>query len=294
MIRKIYRKIRKSWFNELNEKVDSLQSQITATIAITANCAEMELAKRLKEPIRLEQYGYKVYSQNDEDGILSEIFKRIGTMNKKFIEFGVQNGLESIGHFLLHKGWQGLWLEGSLNYCKQIYDNFKEPITNRQLNVVNAFINKNNINDLIAKKGGINGEIDLLSVDIDGNDYHIWKAIDCVNPRVVCIEYNAKFPPNFEWIMKYDENHIWDGISDKSGASLKSLEILGNELGYQLVGTNLNGVNAFFVRKELTKDLFVQPATAENLYNPPRYCYGFNYRSGAHSLCYIGKIYKDR
>jgi hypothetical protein len=282
MIKKLYRKIRKSWFSELSERIDSLQSQLASH---NHNNAEMELAKRLKEPIRLEQYGYKVYSQNDEDGILSEIFRRIGTTNRKFVEFGVQNGLECNGHFLLHKGWQGLWIEGSPDYCKQICNYFKGPIANKQLNAVNAFINKDNINDLILR-GDMNGDIDLLSIDIDGNDYYVWKAINCVNPRVVCIEYNAKFPPDFEFVMKYNENHIWDG-SDNQGASLKSLEILANELGYQLVGTNLSGVNVFFVKKELAKDLFVQPATSENLYNPLRF-YSIRYISGHPSRYYVG------
>jgi len=276
MLKKLYHKIRNSWFSEIRV----LQP------AITSNYAEIELAERLKDPIRLERFGYKVYSQNDEDGILSEIFKRIGITNKKFIEFGVQSGLECNSHFLLHKGWRGLWLEGSLAYCKQIHNNFKEPIANRQLDVVNAFIDKDNINDLI-KNRGYNGNIDLLSIDIDGNDYHVWKAINCVQPMVVCIEYNAKFPPDFEWIMKYDSNYVCDS-GDKQGASLKSLEILGTELGYQLVCTNLNGVNAFFVKKELAKDLFVQPATAENLYNPPRCYCGFKYKAGRTSLYYIG------
>jgi len=126
MIKKLYRKLRKSWFSELSGEICSLKALIKTNI--TANYAEMELAERLKDTIRLERYGYKVYSQNDEDGIIAEIFKRIGTTNKKFVEFGVQDGLECNGHFLLHKGWHGLWLEGSSKYCKEIRDNFKEPI----------------------------------------------------------------------------------------------------------------------------------------------------------------------
>ena len=151
MIKKLYHKIRKSWFGELREEIHNLHSLRTTNI--TANYAEIELAERLKDQIRLERYGYKVYSQNDEDGIIAEIFRRIGTTNKKFIEFGVQDGLESNGHFLLHKGWQGLWLEGSPNYCEKIRNNFKGTITNKQLNVVNAFIDKDNINDLINGGG---------------------------------------------------------------------------------------------------------------------------------------------
>jgi len=286
-VKTMYRKIRKSWFSEVRQEIHGVRQEIHFSVpSITANYAEVELAEHLKDPIYLERYGYKVYSQNDEDGIIAEIFKRIGTSSKKFIEFGVQDGLESNGHFLLHKGWQGLWIEGSPDCCKQICDNFKNPIMENQLNVINAFINKDNINDLIS--ASMNGDIDLLSIDIDGNDYHVWKAIDCVNPRVVCIEYNAKFPPDFEYVMKYNKTHIWDG-SDNHSASLKSLEILGNELGYQLVGTNMAGVNAFFVKKELAKDLFVLPATAEILYNPPRYSSGLKYIAGHTSLYYVGK-----
>jgi hypothetical protein len=282
MVKKLYYKICSPWFDEVSRIINKLRASL-----ITYNYAEIELAQRLKDPIRLERFGYKVYSQSDEDGILSEIFRRIGTTNKKFVEFGVQNGLESNGHFLLHKGWQGLWLEGSSDYCKQIHNGFKEPIANKQLSVVKAFINKDNINDLI-RGSGIGEDVDLLSIDIDGNDYHVWKAINCVEPRVVCIEYNAKFPPDFEWIMKYDANYIWDvNNSDNQGASLKSLEILGKELGYQLVGTNSNGVNAFFVKKELAKDLFILPAMSENLYNPPRFRL-IRYISSHPSRYYIG------
>ena len=131
----------------------------------------------------------------------------------------------------------------------------------------NQILVTDNINKLISENGKINGEIDLLSIDIDGNDYWIWEKINCINPRVVVIEYNAKFPPPCEWVMEYDPNYVWNGKDDGYGATLKSLELLGKRLGYTLVGTNRNGVNAFFVKKELTKGLFAEPATAENLYH---------------------------
>ncbi len=230
---------------------------------------EILTQQRMENPKCLELYGFKVYSQNDEDGIIEEIFNRIGTTNKNFVEFGVQNGLESNAHYLLHKGWRGLWIEGSENYFNEILVRFYPVIENGQLKVTNAFITKDNINFLIAA-GGFVGEIDLLSVDIDGNDYYVWEAINVVSPRVVVIEYNAKFPPNYAWKMAYDEDFVWDA-SDWYGASLKALEILGRKLDYQLVGTNLNGVNAFFVRNDIAGDLFIQPATAEELYNPDRY-----------------------
>ena len=238
---------------------------------------ELLTQKRFQNDKCLEKHGFKVYSQNDEDGILEEIFKRIGTTNKIFIEFGVQNGLECNTHYLLHKDWHGLWMEGSKNSVKEILVRFFPVIRTNQLKCLNAFITKDNINDLI-NSAGIGGEIDLLSIDIDGNDYYVWEAINVVQPRVVVIEYNAKFPPNHVWKMAYNEKHVWDG-SDCHGASLKALELLGRELDYRLVGTNLNGVNAFFVKQELAGDHFIDPPTAEALYNPARYR-KHNYISG--------------
>lgn len=219
----------------------------------------------------LEPYGFKVYSQNDEDGIINEIFNRIGTTNKTFIEFGVQNGLESNCHYLLLKGWSGLWIEGSKAYCRDLRKRFKPVIEDGRLKLINVFITKDNINSLFEKAGfNMEKEIDLLSIDIDGNDWHVWEAISIIRPRVVVIEYNAKFPPDFDWVMPYDANHVWD-LSDRHGASLKAMERLGRKKGYQLVGTNMTGANAFFVLEELAGDKFALPAASENLYNPPRW-----------------------
>ena len=231
-------------------------------------CWNVNTEKRLSNKMALENFGYKVYSQNDEDGIINEIFKRIGVTTKEFIEFGVQNGLESNCHFLLHKGWKGLWIEGSAEYCKEISFRFRPVIKNGNLRVVNAFITEKNINTIIKTKA-FSTLPDFLSIDIDGNDWYIWNIISVCSPRVVCIEYNGKFPPDVEWVQPYNPKHVWYG-SDWQGASLKSIEILGEKKGYQLVATNLNGVNAFFVRKDCIKDSFLKMHTAEELYNPLR------------------------
>lgn len=250
----------------------------------TRNDAAYENKRRLDDPLYLERYGYKVYSQNDEDGIIEEIFNRIGTADKRFVEFGVQDGLESNCHFLLHKGWKGVWIDGNKKYFEKLIKLFEKPVKSNQLKAINAFITVDNINQLIINSLNGGGEIDLLSIDIDGNDYWIWEAITCIKPRVVIIEYNAKFPPPYEWIMPYNPNHVWDG-TDLHGASLKALEKLGSRLGYQLVGTTMNGVNAFFVRNDLTKELFPKPATAENLYHS----WGISYKSSGHATAkYIG------
>ncbi len=228
----------------------------------------MELENRIDNPVYLEKYGYKVYSQNDEDGIINEIFKRVGIKNHLFLEFGVDKGIECNTHALLLQGWKGMWIEGSETAYNQVVRRFAPAIRRGELQVLNQYVDPQNIDSIIKCFVG-NKELDLLSIDVDGNDYHIWKAIDSVNPRVVIIEYQGKFPPEIDWVMAYNENHVWDR-SDRSGASLKAMERLGRNKGYQLVGTNICGVNAFFVRSDIAEDRFAIPATAENLYNPVR------------------------
>ena len=236
-------------------------------------CWDELTRKRMKNPLALENFGYSVYSQNDEDGIIQEIFKRIGTETKEFIELGVGIGLECNTHYLLHCGWHGLWIEGNKGFCREIGYRFRPVIKNKRLKVANGLITRENIERLI--KRGRNARRadappDLLSIDIDGNDWYVWKAIGSIKPRLVVIEYNGKFPPDLYWKQAYNATHRWDK-TDWQGASLKALEELGREKGYVLTGTNLTGVNAFFVREDLySKDLFLDLKNAEELYNPYR------------------------
>lgn len=229
--------------------------------------------RRMREPLALENFGYRVYSQNDEDGIIREIFRRIGTRTKEFIEIGVENGLECNSHYLLHCGWHGAWIEQNPASCREASVKFRPVIKDGRLKVINAFITRENADRLISDSRNVRNEDaspDLLSIDIDGNDWYVWEAVRSTRPALVCIEYNGKFPPDHRWKQAYDRKHIWDR-SDWQGASLKEMEELGRQKGYRLVGTNLTGVNAFFVREDLySKDLFPLPDTAEELYNPYR------------------------
>jgi hypothetical protein len=233
------------------------------------------------DPLRLNRYERQVFSQYGEDGILEEIFRRIGVTNRYFIEFGVENGLECNSLFLLLKNWSGLWIEGSPAHHRQITERFRSQIAEGRLMTINAFIKSDNIEQLF-KQGAAPAEPDLLSIDIDGNDYHIWKTISNYRPRVLVMEYNAVFPPGTGFVMKYNAEHIWDGTS-YYGASLSSLEALCTDKGYQLVGCNFSGVNAFFVRNDLVADLFQKPFTAENHYEPARH---FLYRKEGHPRGY--------
>jgi hypothetical protein len=220
-------------------------------------------------PKKLNRYEFKVFSQAGEDGIISEIFNRIGTTNKFFVEFGVGNGLENNSAYLLIKGWQGYWIEGSSRFCQNIRQSFEDLIANKQLNLKNTFITAENIEDLFVE-GNVPTELDLLSIDIDGNDYWVWQAITNYRPRVVILEYNAVYPPESSWVMQYNPSHQWK-YSSYMGSSLKALEKLGHQKGYKLVGCSFSGVNAFFVREDLLAEHFCSPFTAENHYEPARY-----------------------
>ena len=217
---------------------------------------------------RLNKHEYQVFSQNGEDGIIHEIFNRIGVTNKYFIEFGVENGLECNSTNLLYKGWSGLWIEGSKDHCRQITEKFSDVIKTNRLKITHAFIDAENI-QLLFDDAGAPIEPDLLSIDIDYNDYHIWQAINMHKPRVIVIEYNSVFRPDTHFVVKYNPKRVWDKTS-YFGASLLALEKLGEEKGYCLVGCVFTGSNAFFVRKDLVGDLFEAPFTAENHYEPNR------------------------
>jgi hypothetical protein len=223
----------------------------------------------LADPKRLERYGFKVYSQNEEDGILQEIFRRIGAPHRTFVEFGAGNGLENNSAYLLSLGWRGLWMDGGDENAALIRRGFSYLIDQGLLQFKHVFITRDNINELIAS-AALGTEIDFLSVDVDGNDLFIWQAIDAVNPRVVALEYNAKFPPPHEYSIAYHAEQVWDG-TDRMGASLSALTRLSEQKGYVLVGCNIAGANAFYVRRDLVGDLFATPATAEHLYHPARY-----------------------
>jgi hypothetical protein len=238
-------------------------------IPILQEIERLQAKEKYQNPKSLIPFGDKIYSQSDEDGIIREIFNRIGTTNKTFVEFGIGNGLENNTLALLFEGWQGLWIDASSKSVNKIRENFNIIIEKEYLKIIQSFITKENINDLISDNIK-SEEIDLLSVDIDGNDYHIIDAITCVSPRVIVVEYNAKFTPPVLYCMDYNPTHRWEK-DDCFGASLKFFEVNLEKKGYYLVGCNLSGANAFFVRKDLVNDHFLAPFTAENHYEPARY-----------------------
>jgi hypothetical protein len=225
--------------------------------------------ERNRDPKRLLAHGFRGYSQHDEDGMVQEIFRRIGVSNRVFVEFGAGDGTENNSIYLMLTGWQGLWIDGSEANAVTIRSQFSSFIQAGQLRFVHGFVDRDSINEII-KKAHHSGEIDLLSVDIDGNDYWVWEVISVVQPRVVVIEYNAVFRPPIAVVAEYNKNFVWNG-TNYYGASLKALESLGSRKGYALVGCSLSGINAFFVKQDLVGNRFCAPFTAENHFEPPRF-----------------------
>jgi hypothetical protein len=227
---------------------------------------------KFDNPLRLERSGFKVHSQYDEDGIIDEILKRIGTTNRTFIEFGAGNGTENCTGFLLMQGWRGLWMDGSDAFLPTVNIGWPRELARNQLIAKQAFITAANIDELIGD-AGFNGEIDLLVVDLNANDYHVLDKISVVSPRVICAEYNCNIPAGVDWKIERNDSYVWEGIDDRTGASLKALELLLGDKGYALVGSSAAGVNAFFVKRELVEGKFAEPFTAENHYNYWRFFY---------------------
>jgi hypothetical protein len=150
----------------------SLDTLARLATAFQKSACETQLRELLREPRyanprRLERYAFKIFSQNGEDGTLQEILRRIGTTNKRFVEFGVQDGLECNTHFLLYSGWEGLWIEGNEAAAAKIREVFAGPLSNGSLKLEHRFVTAENINAIISV-AQFTGEIDLLSVDMDG------------------------------------------------------------------------------------------------------------------------------
>lgn len=224
---------------------------------------------RYAAPGNLGRFHHQVFSQHGEDGIIAEIFARIGVTTRTFAECGVGNGLENNTVYLLRQGWRGSWVDGSEAFVEKILTTFAGPIDEGRLSVGRALITAENIERVFAA-ARVPAEIDLLSLDIDRNTYWAWKALTTIRARVVVIEYNAMFPPGVDWVIDYHPDRTWNGTAH-FGASLSAFERLGREKGYALVGCSANGVNAFFVREELCGDLFDAPFTAAHHFEPARF-----------------------
>ena len=202
----------------------------------------------------LHELEFQVFSQFGDDGIIQWLINKIDIPNKIFVEFGVENYKESNTRFLLiNNKWKGLVMDGS----KQNIEYVKNDIISwaHHLHAVQCFITKDNINNVLLDflNRGYNRELGILSIDIDGNDYWVWKEINVVNPIIVIAEYNAIFGKDKAWTIPYKEDFFrLDAHKSQFywGASLKAFYILAKEKGYEFIGCNSQGNNAYFIRRD--------------------------------------------
>jgi hypothetical protein len=226
---------------------------------------ELRNAKRLAADANdLQHFEYSNHSQNGEDGIIAELFRRVGYGNRVFVEIGASDGAENCTVDLVSKGWSGIWIEGDPDKVAAA----RKRTAGHSVRVVEAFIDRESVLPVL-KEASTPTEPDLLVIDVDGNDYWIWKAVATrYIPRVVVIEYNSTVGPHLNWVMPYNPNHRWNETA-WHGAGLAALARLGRSLGYVLVGCESHGVNAFFV---LRKDAWrFSTASVRDRWVPPRY-----------------------
>lgn len=199
---------------------------------------------------------FRVTSQWGEDGIIEWLCQQLPDIEPTFVEFGVESYTEANTRFLLeNRGWRGLVIDGNEEHVASI--RAQEIFWMRDLSAVSAFITRDNINALI-EEAGFHGQIGILSVDIDGNDYWVLRAIEVVEPAIVICEYNGLFGTDHAVTIPYDPDfrrHDAHYSGQYYGASILAIRRLIAERGYRFLGTNSTGVNAFFCLERYASQL---------------------------------------
>ncbi len=263
----------------LNWIVSTLRQAISATVEQNMRFDDVKMNQGIllarlnekKESKHLKDHEFKIFSQWGEDGIIQRLISVLAIKNKTFIEFGVEDFFESNCRYLMMKdNWSGFVIDGSAHNIaklKQSYFYWRYDLAS-----LNAFITRENINDLLAKSG-FGEDLGILSIDLDGNDYHILEAIGFFKPRILICEYNAIFGAERAITIPYNAGFVQSAAHYSTlycGASLGALTRLAEKKGYSLVGTNTAGNNAFFVRNDLLNDQ-IEVLSVEEAFTPSKF-----------------------
>lgn len=218
----------------------------------------------------IEQTGFRVFSQYEEDGKLLFCLSQIGMTCKTFIEIGADDGINSnSANLYFNFGFHGLFIDGNpkaVKRGKRFFSNYPHPWFYPP-KFTCAMIKRENINEIISNEG-FKGEIGLLSIDIDGNDYWIWEALEVVNPQVVVIETHNEFGMK-DLVVPYDPEYVYPGKHPVyHGASPVAMQKLGKKKGYRLVGANDMGYNFIFVREDLATQQLPEVSVESLLQHP--------------------------
>jgi hypothetical protein len=213
--------------------------------------------------------GFRCHSQFEEDGILLFIFALIGTTNKIAVEICAGDGIEGMSaNLILNHGWWGYLFDGDESNVRRgraFFRNSKDTFLHPP-KFTHAWITAENVNNTI-RDAGVAGDIDLLAIDIDGMDYWVWKAIECIRPRVVVCETHNAIGADDALTAPYEPNFVIK-TPDYHGASLAAMTKLAERKGYRLVGTHRYGFNAFFILKEIAADILPGVTPAQCLQDP--------------------------
>ena len=219
----------------------------------------------------LKDCEFKVFSQWGEDGIIQHLTQSIEIENKTFFELGVEDFFESNCRFLLMKdNWKGFVVDGSKSNIQRLKNSYF--YWKHHLDAVDRFITRENVEDILATSG-FEHDLGILSIDLDGNDFHILEAIGNFSPRILICEYNAVFGGSRKITVPYQADFSRTRAHHSNlygGASLAAVTYLANKKGYSLVGTNTAGNNAFYVRDDLLNEK-VSVLTAEAAYSPSNF-----------------------
>lgn len=270
------------------QQIVELRQQVENCLVLEGRNLALQNADRA--PLaKLQDAEFKVFSQNGEDGILQYLIRETGITREEesFVEFGVQNYTESNTRFLLQGDhWRGLIIDGSRESMESV--RHSDLYWRNDLTAVDAWIQCDNINQIIGDSG-FAGEIGILSIDIDGNDYWIWDSINVVRPVIVVVEWNSVFGarhavsipyiPDFDRATAHHSCLYW-------GASMRAFEQLADKKGFVMIGSNRVGNNIFFVRRDRLgrlKAMVTEEAYVESRFRDSRDSNGkLNFLGGNH------------
>ena len=235
---------------------------------------------RATEPDSLTLFGYSVYSQADEDGILHEILRRIGSSPGRFLEIGVGDGRENNTAYLLAQGWSGGWVDASHTQAVKIRAGMAPLLASGQLKFSEMMVTPNNLADVERTTLRFE-DVEVFSLDIDGNDWHVATELfseAAFSPEVVVVEYNPVFPPPLEFVMPPGGGPWTSG--DYFGVSYQSWVQFFDARGYRPVACSTSGSNIFFVRDDQVPKVAPSVLPPHTLYRPGKYDLIAGFRTG--------------
>ncbi len=237
-----------------------IDRKIESTLFLQAGLLHRSNMGRVEDIIKdIRNAEFRVFSQWGDDGIIQFLIDYLDVPSETFVEFGVENYQEANTRYLMmNNQWKGLVMDGNEQNIREIKED--ETYWKYDLTGCQAFITKENINELLTENG-FTGEIGLLSIDIDGNDYWIWDAISVIEPVIVVVEYNALFGSERTISIPYQADFFRTRAHYSNlyfGASIAALCWLADKKGYSFIGCTSSGNNAYFVRNGFLKDLQVK------------------------------------